>query len=510
MSNFIALSIAHMAIASVHTAAPVPLHRTPLSRTLVLQVSAGSHPTPRDVWMETNFGSDVTTITHPDICRPFVQCITADPLSILVPAGVDVGSPAWLDVNESITVGPYHSDTYPVRLQIDQDMRWPDALHAAGVIGLAPSSPITAAYVIAVNTESLVHPDGTSHPGFSLTLTPANDPAIADQPGDIIIPLASVDWTVHGEPYFCQVSLTDGTATRVSFIPTVESVIEVGYVAFEAIEALAREAVGYAHTIDGRLYVPCLAEGEIDPLGKLTLRVGEEAAALHVNIRGSSPAVRARLPPAEWINSDEGNAIELCPTILTRSWYGYNTPSIIPHLIEGSPTLLLDSSNNRIVFRFRLAGAVPRPPMPVPAVLQVPSYTLPDPAAAAGGNTIEFVPLAAGSPPQWLWSDHRRRATGDDDDDDDDRISFQLHLAYLDYEVPRVIAHHHDTVPYAGEYALVGDGSELLIDQATSIVSLPITLYDGIGQKYRVVREDYASSRDVLFILEPVIVAHAI
>ena len=463
MSNFIALSIAHMAIASVHTAAPVPLHRTPLSRTLVLQVSAGSHPTPRDVWMETNFGSDVTTITHPDICRPFVQCITADPLSILVPAGVDVGSPAWLDVNESITVGPYHSDTYPVRLQIDQDMRWPDALHAAGVIGLAPSSPIAEAYVIAVNTESLVHPDGTSHPGFSLTLTPADDPAIADQPGDIIIPLASVDWTVHGEPYFCQVSLTDGTETRVSFIPTVESVIEVGYVAFEAIEALAREAVGYAHTIDGRLYVPCLAEGEIDPLGKLTLRVGEEA--------------------------------------------GYNTPSISPHLIEGSPALLLDSPNNRIVFRFPLAGAVPRPPMPVPAVLQVPSYTLPDPTAAAGGNTIEFVPLAAGSPPQWLWSDHRRRATGDDDDD---RIGFQLHLAYLDYEVPRVIAHHHDTVPYAGEYALVGDGSELLIDQATSIVSLPITLYDGIGQKYRVVREDYASSRDVLFILEPVFDAHAI
>ena len=484
MKTTLILTICAMCVrAGVAASGIIPIQRTPVYRTLSIEVQMG---TPlRTLRMEPDFHTSDIFLAHPDVCQPFVACI-AGIESIDQPERPD-GAWRLVDGVQALVLG---DGAYSNALTRVRYVARPGTSYAerelAGTIGLGPESPIALSNVIEVNTETIVHPDGSTDHGMSIKLHPAG---IVDEPGrDIVIPTPhhGATWESRSVPHFAGVPLNDVRATLYMVFPgrNLRDYFKLPSPSFSHIVEIVRKAVGSVHVIkrryDDHLFVPCLAGdgAEEDPLARLlSFDFGRGMQPLYVNIRHSP---KAYYPPAP--DSLTVDGIAYCPTVLvdmrvawSRGW------NVVPEMFEGDMKTFLDIRNRRIVFRPAAPGR--RDPLRVDPVPLIPSFELPHPDT----GSLHF-PASAG--PAWRLMSRRphRNYFG--------QIIYRFEL-YDTHDAP---VRDITAFEYPGEFSLLGSGTVNISDP--SMISLPV-VSDGMGQRYRLSQQ--ISNAKASYTLTPVI-----
>ena len=512
-----------LCVSGGHSAAVIPIQGT---RSYVTATIAAQVGTPlRTVWLQPDFDLAEIRLHHPDICAPFVPCIPASeamntPTSN--PFEEDVSEPGLVDGVEPLVLGVGEGGYSDVSIAV----RYVTPLGAyygahgfAGTLGLSPKSVIAQSNVIEVNTETLLHPDGSTETGLSIQLHPDG---IVDEPGRDIVPALSIkysEWDIHPVARLAGKPL--GASTKVEMIS--QSLVHPGYFKlsvfdFPSAVNIVREVVGTVQLVrqpephgenEEQLFVPCLTDDEdaVDPLARLlSFNFGgpaaddiedddDETQRLYINIRH---APKSCYPPmADSVTVD---GVQYCPTLLVGNDNPWMTElSLVPEMFEGHVTTFLDARNQRVVLR---PSPTRRDPLPVAYPVPIlPLFDLPDPVT----GSVQFTTVAEESVKNasgWRLNSVRPNVY------DDGVLSLYFDLDfYRAGQSPFGFFNVTDSVAseYLGEYTLVGDG---LIDVSNrTAISLPVVL-EGTGaapggQRYRL-RQELFETR-VVYTLTPVL-----
>ena len=447
-------------------AAIIPLQESAVDKFPSIVVTVGTPP--RAIRVRADFTEDFTQLIHPEICPPFVDCVAAEPLSSPMfadPVHVNTtfvnaeGYPLVL-TTQPLSFGSFVDPAAEIGIDTDA---WThsDVGDLGGILALSPRSRIAQTAVMEINTETFQLPNGSTQFGFSLTVV---DTQIEDGPNDVVLPIAGDgdSWSVDAVPSFGQADLTDDASATFHIDPEITSSIKVPESVLVRIMTEVNELGGSSFIGGVRLYAPCLQEGQIDPLGLLTLRF-EQDQVLHVNIRGSAAVLP--LLPAPVMR----NGTHFCPTVIALADVEEAYVHVSPQFFTDDVKIFFDGPGSRIVIR---QVHTARDPLPVQQVTPIPSFTLP-------GDGVRF--QATTGPDAWrLESVHPQPIEGG-------ALAFTL---YAYHDGPP--ADFNGVTNFDDDLWLVGDGTvriEHPVGPGTPIAfSLPIVTGGGEGQRYRLQR----------------------
>ena len=442
----------------------IPIQNTPIYNTPSIEVQIGIPL--RTVRLEPTFYGPISFpsahLLYPTVCPAFVVCIgiphPVDPpeLEEVADGGDNDVRPWAINGLANVMLGEYSNASYPVRYVV-MNLGYTAAPTLAGTFGLDPNSPIALSNVIELNTETLVHPDGSTEPGQSIKLHPDG---ITVEPGDVIAPILPTlfMWYLRPTPHIGSTPLSD---RAMLYMDRSEGhnpkLMNLTVDSFPIVVDVVRGLVGNVEVVNDQLYVPCLEEGVPDPLFRqlsFQFGTGDAAQRVYVNMR-NAPVKESPLTGVD--------GIQYCPTLLLNS--GVSDPfemELVPDMLDGNMTTFLDSFNWRVVFR---SNSIPRAPLPVDPIPLAPSFILPDPASGS-------VHFPASDTPAWRLVSPRPHVR------DDGSLVYTLDL-YNTTDAPD----RNVTTEYADEYYLVGHG--VINDSDPSMISLPVSL-EGLNRRYRI------------------------
>ena len=478
--TFTGLFAAGAGAAAAAAASIVPIQRTPIHGYPSIEVQVGNPL--QTLRLQPDFRLSNTYLAHPGVCEPFVPCLALDkPIDhpdfyqALDVEFIDGGG--RVDSVEPLVFSTYSDPSAPVKIVLlsGTSIARPQL---AGTLGLSPESAIAQSNVIEVNSETIVHPDGSTESGMSIQLHPS---VIVDYTTDVIAPVTpDVEaWRVRANVTFAGIPIENKATVHMLFESPTRHYFELKDLVFTAVVDRIREAVGSVHVVHqehkDHLFVPCLddddddEEEEDDPLaGLFSFQFGHDPEVdieLHINIRHTHD--RDCFPPVPAPQTHGG--IQYCPTLLVNSrdaWGGYIM--VVPEMFDENVQTFLDAGNHQVVFRPTPSG--PRDPLPAAPVELLKTFDLPDPAT----GSVEFLVSAGGVGAGWRLRNARPI-----------RYGGLLEYTFEFYGERSMAPGQEFPVLYFGEFTLVGNGNFDISDPNPASIRLPVAL-GGLGRRYRI------------------------
>ena len=344
---------------------------------ILVPVTVGTPPLL--VEMSVDFRSSVTRFTDRDLCSAGQHCFAPTESSSLKflpshssPAEPNLIGKGLLMVSDKVSVGSANLEGVPFAIQTSGPVP-----PTGGVLGLGPNSSISKRGIITVDSHRIAQPDGSSKPGFTMTVSsdiPSEGPD--DMEVRARLPADASTWSTVGTPMLNFESWLSEPVT-VDFTPNPIDVISIPMDHFdELLRELTRRLVSVRQPYN-RLYVPC-ADGAAH-LPRVSVRLA--GWDIELDVRGIGMP-NLLMPPRISVSDRE-----FCPTLIVGTPALRDRWNISPHLIPGNPTVFLDGRNRVMHFRR------------IPIASRLDPFT-PRPHSAAGGAHVHGPTYII--PSEWL------------------------------------------------------------------------------------------------------------